>query len=85
MLILFLLHNLIFLCQKNIILNSRHYFIMKIPNKQELQQIVSNNLSDIDFKDFMNLCKKYHAKPYSFWVIILLVYQIIFYVSERIF
>ena len=32
-----------------------NYFIMKIPNKQELQQIAFNHLSDIDFKDLMNL------------------------------
>ena len=33
-----------------------HYtFIMKIPNKLELQQILFNHLSDIDFKDFTNL------------------------------
>ena len=30
---------------------------MKIPTKQELQQIAINNQSDIDFKYFMNLCK----------------------------
>ena len=28
---------------------------MKIPNKGEHQQIVSNHSSDIDFKDFMKL------------------------------
>ena len=38
-------------------LNSTHYFIMKVPNKQELQQIACNHSSDIDFKDFMNLYK----------------------------
>ena len=54
-----------FLHQKNIRLNSTHYFIMKIPNTQELQQITSNHSSDIDFKDFMNLFKKCTAKPYS--------------------
>ena len=27
---------------------------MKIPDKQELQQIAFNHSSDIDFKDFMN-------------------------------
>ena len=34
---------------KNIRLNSTHYFIMSIPNKQELRQIVFNHSSDIDF------------------------------------
>ena len=38
-------------------LNSTHYFIMQIPNKQEIQQIAFNHSSDIDFKDFMNLYK----------------------------
>ena len=35
---------------KNIRLNSTHYFIMKILNKRELQQIEFNHTSDIDFK-----------------------------------
>ena len=51
---------------KNIRLNSAHYFIMKILNKRELQQIAFNDSSDIDF---MNLYKKCTAKPYSFLVI----------------
>ena len=37
---------------------------MKIPNKSELQQIASNNSSDIDFKDFMKLYKDYTKEPY---------------------
>ena len=49
-------------------LNSTHFFIMKIPNKRELQQIVLNHSSDIDFKDFMNIYKKFTTKPYSFLV-----------------
>ena len=49
-------------------LNSTHFFIMKIPNKRELQQIVLNHSSDIDFKDFMNIYKKCTAKLYSFLV-----------------
>ena len=58
-----------FFVPKNIRLNSMHYFIMKILNKRELQQIAFNHLSDIDFKDFMTLCKKCTGKPYSFSVI----------------
>ena len=42
---------------------------MKISNKKELQQIAFSHSSDIDFRDFMNLYKKYIAKPYSFLVI----------------
>ena len=42
---------------KNIRLNSIHYFLMKIPNKRELQQIAFNHSSDINFREFMNLYK----------------------------
>ena len=42
---------------------------MKIPNKQELQQIAFNHSSDIDFNDIMNLYKNCTEKPYSFLVI----------------
>ena len=53
---------------KEVRLNSTHFFIMKILNKRELQQIGLNNSSDIDFKDFMKIYKKCTAKPYSFLV-----------------
>ena len=53
---------------KDVRLNSTHSFIMKIPNKRELQQIVLNHSSDIDFKDFMNIYKKYTKEPCSFLV-----------------
>ena len=42
---------------------------MKIPDKQELQQIAFNHSSDIDFKNFTKLYQKDTAKPYSFLVI----------------
>ena len=51
---------------KTIRLNTTHYFIMKIPNKRKLQQMPSNHSSDIEFKDFMKLCKDYTKEPYSF-------------------
>ena len=44
--------------------NVIHYFIMKISNKRELQQIASNHSSDIDFKDFTKLCKDYTKETY---------------------
>ena len=50
---------------KDVRLNSTHFFIMKIPNKRELQQVALNHLSDNDFKDFMNIYKKCTAEPYS--------------------
>ena len=52
---------------KNIRVNSTYYFFMKIPNKEDLQQVVFNFSSYIKY--FMNLYKKCTAKPYSFLVI----------------
>ena len=49
---------------KDVILNSTHFFRMKIPNKRERQQIALNHSSDIDFKDFMKIYKKYTKEPY---------------------
>ena len=54
--------------RKTIRLNATHHFIMKIPNKTDLQQIGSNNSSNIDFKDFIILDKDYTKEPYSFLV-----------------
>ena len=53
---------------KDVRLTSTHFFIMKIPNKRELQQTPLNHSSDIDFKDFMKFYKRYTAEPYSFLV-----------------
>ena len=58
-----------FAVPKNVKLNSTYYFIKKITNKQELQQIASNHSPDIDFQDFMKIYKKCTTKPYSFLVI----------------
>ena len=44
-------------------------FIIKIPNKQELQKIAFNHSSDIDLQYFITIYKKCTAKPYSFLVI----------------
>ena len=53
---------------KDVRLNSTHFFIPKISNKSELQQIALNHSSDIDFKDSMKIYKKCTAEPYSFLV-----------------
>ena len=53
---------------KDVRLNSTHFFIMKILNKRELQQIALNHSSDIDFKDFMKIFKECTKKPCSFLV-----------------
>ena len=50
---------------KDVRLNTTHVFIMKILNKRELQQIALNHSSDIDYKDFIKIYKKYIDEPYS--------------------
>ena len=57
-----------FIVSKDVRLNSTHFFIVKIPNKRELQQIALNHLSDIDFKDFIKIYEKCTAEPYAFLV-----------------
>ena len=54
---------------KNIRLKSTHHFLMKIPNRRELQQIAFNHSLDIDFQDFVNLYQKFTEKQYPFLVI----------------
>ena len=58
-----------FAVPKNIRLNSTHYFIKKVPNKWEFQQIAYNHSSDVGFKDFSDIYKKCTVKPYSCLVI----------------
>ena len=54
---------------KDVRKNSTHFFVMKIPNKRELQQIAINHSSDINTKDFINIYKKRTDKSYSFLVV----------------
>ena len=49
--------------------NSTHFFIMKIPNKRELQQIATNHSFDVNTKDFIKIYRKCTDKPYSFLII----------------
>ena len=53
---------------KGVRLNTAQFFIMKIPNKRELQQIALNHSSDVDCKDFIKIYKKCTDEPYSFLV-----------------
>ena len=82
--LLFFITKSYFGVSKNIRQNSTPYFVTKIPNKTELQQISFNHSSDIDLQGFMNLCKKCTAKPYSFLVIYIAFRLIILYLLERI-
>ena len=60
--------NSYFKVPKDVRLNSTHFFIMKIPSKRELQQIVLNHSSDIGFKNLARIYKKCTTEPYSFLV-----------------
>ena len=53
---------------KDVRLNTTHFFIAKIPDKRELQQIAINQSSDINTKGFVNIYRKHTAEPYSFLV-----------------
>ena len=53
---------------KDVRLNTTHFFITKIPNKRDLQQIAINHSSGISTKDFNNIYRKCTAEPYSFFV-----------------
>ena len=57
-----------FKVSKDVRLNSTHFFITRIPNKRELQQIALDYSSDIGFNDFIKIYKKCTAEPYSFLV-----------------
>ena len=54
---------------KDVRLNTTHFFIMKIPNIRELQQIAANHSSEINTKDSIEIYRKCTDKPYSFLVI----------------
>ena len=53
---------------KTIRLHATHYLIMKISNKGEIQEIASNYLSDVDFKDFIKLYKDYTKESQSLFM-----------------
>ena len=67
--------SLVFLTQsyfsvpKDVRLNSMHYFIMKINNKRELQNIAINHSADIDYKDFIKIYRECTKEPYNFLTI----------------
>ena len=65
---LFFITQSYFKVPKDVRLNTSNFFIVKIPNKRELQQIAINHSSDINTKDFANIYRKCMAEPYSFLV-----------------
>ena len=47
-----------FVPKKDMRLSSTHYFIIKLNNKRELQNIAINHSADIDYKDFVKVYRK---------------------------
>ena len=54
---------------KDVTLNKTYFLVIKI------QQLALNYSSDVDFKGFMNIYKKYTAKSFFFWLMIQLYHQ----------
>ena len=50
-------------------LNSKHYLIIKINNRKELQNIAINHSADIDYNNFVKIYRERKRKPYSFLTI----------------
>ena len=51
---------------KNARLNSTHFILMKIGNKNKLKSIVAENSGHLDFKDFLKIYSYCTKKPYLF-------------------
>ena len=51
---------------KEVRLNSKHYLIMKIHNRRELQQIAINHSADINYKDFLKIYRNCTKELYFF-------------------
>ena len=49
---------------KDVRLNTTHYFIMKINNKRELQNIALNHSADIDCQNFKKICRECTKEPF---------------------
>ena len=52
---------------KEVRLSCKHYLIMKIHNKRELQNIAINHSADIDYKDFMKIYRKMYKRTMFFF------------------
>ena len=54
---------------KDVRLNSTHYFITKINNKREWQNIAINHSADVDYNDFMKIYRECTNELFSFLTI----------------
>ena len=55
---------------KDALLNSTQYFIIKINNRRELQNIAINHSADIDYQDFIKIYRECTKRPYIFLTIV---------------
>ena len=54
---------------KDVRLNTTHYFIMKINNRIELKNIVTDHSADIDYQDFKKIYRECTKEPFNFLTI----------------
>ena len=54
---------------KDVRLNTTYYFIMKINNRIELKNIVTDHSADIDYQDFKKIYRECTKEPYNFLTI----------------
>ena len=54
---------------KDVRLNLTHYFIMKINNRKELQNIGIDQSADIDYNDFMKIYRECTREAFNFLTI----------------
>ena len=58
-------HTVLFFCSKEVRIKFKHYLIMKINNKTELENNAITHSADIDYKDFMKIYSECTEEPYS--------------------
>ena len=54
---------------KDVSLNCTHYIIFKLNSNRELQNIAINHSADIDYKDFIKICRNRTKEPFNFLTI----------------
>ena len=57
-----------FYVPEHVRLNTTHYFIMKINDKRELQNIVCNHSANFDYKDFMKIYRECTKEAFNFLI-----------------
>ena len=53
---------------KDVRLNCTHYIFFKLNNRKELQNIATDHSDDIDYKDFIKICRVCTKEPFFFTI-----------------